>query len=419
MRNKLLLKSITAVLFFIILFLAGCSKEKPKPETQIPKPNQFGLFVADLIEVCDTIEVNQTLSDILQPHSVSLKLIHELEKKSLHIFPLRSLEAGKEIFIYAKWDSVETVKYIVYKDDPINFVVFDLRDSINIYKKQKPSTIQEVTASGVIESSLWDTFESRNISWNLGAKIEDIYSCQFDFFSIQPGDSFKVLYQQIIVEGEPVSIGKVLAGNFYHYKQNYFAFYFDKEKGGGYFDEKGGSLKKMFLKAPLKFFSITSRYSLKRFHPILRRSRAHLGTDYAAPTGTPIMSVGNGLVIDAGYSGGNGNYVKIKHNRTYTTQYLHMSRFAKGIRKGVPVIQGQVIGYVGSTGLATGPHVCFRFWKNNTQVNPLREKYQSAEPVSKNNKADFEITKNELMKRLNDNKLKYTSLNNQSNQKAN
>ncbi|MBI5475875.1 MAG: M23 family metallopeptidase, partial [Ignavibacteriales bacterium] len=182
--------------------------------------------------------------------------------------------------------------------------------------------------------------------------------------------------------------------------ENHFAFYFDKEKGESYFDEKGNSLKRLFLKAPLKYSRISSRYSMSRYHPILHRAKAHLGTDYAAPTGTPIMTVGNGVVIEASYTSDNGNYVKVKHNATYTTQYLHMSRFAKGIRQGVHITQGQTIGYVGSTGLATGPHVCFRFWKNGRQVNPLREKYQSSGPVGKKYKNDFELVKNEWMKKI-------------------
>ncbi|TBR21187.1 MAG: peptidase M23, partial [Candidatus Nitrosotenuis sp.] len=243
--------------------------------------------------------------------------------------------------------------------------------------------------------------QEKNINLEIASRLEDIYGWQIDFFHIQPNDSFKVIYEEISVDGVPVDVGKILAANFNHRNENYYAFYYNKEKGDQYFDEKGNSLKRMFLKAPLKYSRISSRYSLNRYHPILHLNKAHLGTDYAAPTGTPIMSVGNGVVIAASYTSGNGNFVKIKHNATYTTQYLHMSHFAKGIHPGGRVTQGQIIGYVGSTGLATGPHVCFRFWKNGKQVDPLREKYQSTGPISKKNKPDFDLVKKEWMDKLN------------------
>jgi murein DD-endopeptidase MepM/ murein hydrolase activator NlpD len=388
------------LILFTLLFV-GCSKKiEQKPE--VKKPNQFALPVADLIEVIDTIQVNQTLSDILTPHSVTQKRINEIEKTAKEVFPVRSFRAGDHLYVYAKWDSVETVKYLVYtyKNDPVNYVVFDVRDTLKIYKKQKPSVIKEVVASGTIKNSLWQTLQEKNISQQLAADMEDIYNCQIDFFSIQPNDSFKVVYQQISVDGVPAGSGKILAADFIHRKENYYAIYFHDGKESGYYDEKGNSLKRMFLKAPLKFFSISSKFSMNRYHPILHVNKAHLGTDYAAPIGTPIMTVGTGVVLEAAYSSGNGNYVKIKHNATYTTQYLHMSRFAKGIRKGASVMQGQVIGYVGSTGLATGPHVCFRFWKNGVQVNPLTQKYQSANPISKDKKQAFELVKKDELNKL-------------------
>ncbi len=384
---------------FVTLLLSNCTSKKENP-VSVQKPNQFGLSVANLIEVRDTIDADQTLSDILIPHGVNQQKINQIEKAAREIFPLRSFRADNELYIYAKWDSVETVKYFVYVQDPVNYVVFDVSDSVNIYKKQKPVTIRERTVSGVISNSLYQTLQEKNIELQVAARLEDIYAWQIDFFRIQPTDSFKVIYEQILVDGEPVDVGKIRAANFFSNKENHFAFYFDKEKGENYFDEKGNSLKRLFLKAPLKYSRISSRFSMNRYHPILHRAKAHLGTDYAAPTGTPIMTVGNGIVVEASYTSGNGNYVKVKHNATYSTQYLHMSRFAKGIHRGVSVSQGQVIGYVGSTGLSTGSHVCFRFWKNGRQVNPLREKYQSSGPVSKKYKQEYDVVKNDWMKKL-------------------
>ncbi|MFA7227764.1 MAG: peptidoglycan DD-metalloendopeptidase family protein [Melioribacteraceae bacterium] len=404
-QNKTVSKLFPLVLSLtVFIFTFTNCKDEPQSGTIKAelKPNQFGLAVENLIEVHDTIESNQTLSDILIPHQVTQQKINEIEKKAKEIFPLRNFRAEDALHIYASWDSVETVKYLVYtfRNNPVDYIVFDLRDSIEIYKKSKPVTVNLLTVSGTISNSLSETLQRKNISNVLTERLEDIYGWQIDFFKLQPTDSFKVIYEQLHVDGEPSGVGKILAANFYSGKENHYAFHFDKERGDKYFDDKGNSLKRMFLKAPLKFSRISSRYSSSRYHPILHRRKAHLGTDYAAPTGTPIMTVGSGIVSEAGYSGGNGNYVKVKHNATYTTQYLHMSRIGRGIRRGVAVSQGQVIGYVGSTGLATGPHVCFRFWKNGRQVNPLKEKYQSSGPVSKKNRDEFELVKNEWMQKL-------------------
>jgi murein DD-endopeptidase MepM/ murein hydrolase activator NlpD len=284
--------------------------------------------------------------------------------------------------------------------DPINYVIFDLRKKIEIFKKQRPVTVKEVVASGVIKNSLFQTLAEKNVDERIAEKLADIYECEIDFFHIQQSDSFKVCYEQMFVEGNPVGSGKIKAAYFNYHKENYYAFYFDNEKEGAYFDEKGNSLRKGFLKAPLKFSHITSRFSMNRFHPILHRNKAHLGTDFAAPIGTPIMTTGSGTVLEVSYTSGNGNYVKVKHSSTYTTQYLHMSRFAKGIHRGISVKQGQVIGYVGMTGLATGPHVCYRFWKNGKQVDPMKEKNVTLNPISKNNKHDFEQVKEVWMKKL-------------------
>ncbi len=405
MTTKIHSPKISLLILITILSLLNLSCSKKDEPAQIKKnikPNQFGLSADNLIEVNDTIDSNQTLSDLLFPHQVSSKRINEIEKAAVRVFPLRNFRAGDQLHIYASWDSVETVKYMVYtfRNDPVNYVVFDLRDSVKVYKKSKSVEINEVAVSGKIKNSLFETLQEKNIPDALSERLEDIYAWQIDFFKLQPTDSFKVIYEQLSVEGVPSGVGKILSSNFYSGKEDHYAIYFDREKGEQYFDDKGNSLKRLFLKAPLKFSRISSKFSLSRYHPVLHRVKAHLGTDYAAPEGTPIMTVGSGTVVEAGYSGGNGNYVKVKHNATYTTQYLHMSHIAKGIRRGAFVTQGQIIGYVGSTGLATGPHVCFRFWKNGKQVNPLKEKYQSSGPVSKKNRDEFESVKKLWLEKL-------------------
>jgi murein DD-endopeptidase MepM/ murein hydrolase activator NlpD len=382
---------------FLCLVFISCSK---KEEQKVEKPNAYRLEVDSLIEVHGTIEKNQTLSDILLPHGVTSQTINKIEQKAKDIFPVSSFKTGDDYYIYAKWDTVETLKYFIYVRNEVEYVVFDLRDSVNVYHDKKDVKLNERIVSGIINNSLWETFESLNIEPEVAIKLADIYACQIDFFKIQQSDSFKVVYEETLVEDKPVGVGKIMASNFYHAKENYYAFRFEKNNETNYYDEKGNSLKKAFLKAPLKFSRISSRYSLKRFHPVLGRNKAHLGTDYAAPTGTPIMSVGNGTILEAQFKKFNGNYVKISHNKTYTTQYLHMSKIAKGMRKGIHVKQGQIIGYVGSTGLATGPHVCFRFWKNGKQVDPLKEKTVSAGPVAKKDRKEFLSIKDYLMTKL-------------------
>ncbi len=402
MANRYIIKKIFTHLVSssLVLFLTFCSKPAKEVQPEKEKPNQFNLPVSGLIEIRDTIDVGETLSDLLLPHNLSQAKINEIEKAALNVFPTKNFRADDELYIYAKKDSAETAEFIVYVQDPVNYVVFDLRDSISVYKKQKPVTVKQIVASGTITNSLTKTFQDKNIDLRLAYKLADIYECEIDFFHIQQNDSFKVYYEQMYVDNQPVGVGKILAASFNYRKENYYAFYFDKEKDGDYYDEKGNSLRRGFLKAPLKFSHITSKYSMNRYHPILHRNKAHLGTDFAAPTGTPIMATAAGVVLAAAYTGGNGNYVKIKHNKTYTTQYLHMSRFAKGIHAGAVVKQGQVIGYVGSTGLATGPHVCYRFWKNGKQVDPMREKNFVINPISKKNKNEFNLVMKKWMEKL-------------------
>jgi murein DD-endopeptidase MepM/ murein hydrolase activator NlpD len=229
-----------------------------------------------------------------------------------------------------------------------------------------------------------------NISNELTNKFVDIFGWQVDFQHLQKGDRFKLIYEENSVEGQPFSIGKILGIYFEHFGHGYYAFPFDQGEGVDYFDEEGKSLRKALLKYPIEFTRISSRYSFNRFHPVAKVFRAHLGTDFAAATGTPIRSVGDGVVLEAQYTANNGNYVKIRHNSTYTTGYLHMSKIASGIYAGSHVKQGQTIGFVGSTGLATGPHLCYRFWRNGVQVDALRVELPPSKPMDKKNWKQFD-----------------------------
>ncbi len=374
-----------------ILFFSCSSKEETKEKKVIPpKPNIYGLFVDSLKVFEGVVQKNETLSDILHPHNITYKRIAEIAKIAEDKFNVRKINSGKKYKIYSKIDSIERMQYFIYESNPINYAVVDFTDSvITIKTGAKEVTVKERKASGVIESSLYMTLKNQNISDVLALKMAEVYAWQIDFYRVQDGDNFKVIFEEKFIDDQFVGVGKIKSSYFQHRQKGFYAFYYEQNGNGEYFDEEGNSLRKAFLKSPLKFGRMTSSYSKRRYHPVLHRFKAHLGTDYAAPTGTPIHATGDGVVIEAKYKRNNGNYVKIRHNGTYMTQYLHMSKIAKGIRRGVAVKQDQVIGYVGMTGLATGPHVCYRFWKNGEQVNHRAEKVKSSNPISKKNLKNY------------------------------
>ena len=311
--------------------------------------------------------------------------------------------AGKNYKVFYSNDSLQKVNAFIYEIDAENYVVFNLKDSISISKERKNVEIRIRTASGVITSSLWQTVIDNNINTDIPMLLSEIYAWAIDFYRIQEGDHFKVIYEEKYVEGEPIGAGRVLAAKFNHVNEDFYAIYFEQGDAVDYFDENANSLRRAFLKAPLKFSRISSKFSMKRFHPVQKRYKPHLGTDYAAPRGTPIMTTGDGVVDAAGYTIGNGNYVKVRHNSVYTTQYLHMDKIKPGIRKGSRVRQGDNIGWVGSTGLATGPHVCYRFWKNGVQVDALKVKLPASLPVDKNFLDAYNKVKEEMKRKLKDN----------------
>ncbi|HRN42280.1 MAG TPA: peptidoglycan DD-metalloendopeptidase family protein, partial [Vicingus sp.] len=295
-------------------------------------------------------------------------------------------------------DSLNNAQCFIYEPNSIEYVVFDLRDSIHVYKQKRPIKTEIRTASGVISSSLYKTLQDANISPVLAIELSNIFAWTIDFYRIQKDDSFKVIYEEKFVDDKSVGLGKIIAAHFNHSGKEFQGHYFEQNGIGDYFDEKANSVKKAFLKSPLKFGRLTSGFTMKRFHPVQKINKAHLGTDYAAPKGTPILATGNGVVVESSHGVFNGNYVKIRHNSTYTTQYLHMSK--RAVKAGEKVKQGDVIGYVGSTGLATGPHVCYRFWKNGKQTNHLKEDFPTAEPIQKQFKDSFDIVLKENNKKF-------------------
>jgi murein DD-endopeptidase MepM/ murein hydrolase activator NlpD len=363
-------------------------EDLPIPETKI----RYGLPV-DSFEVFDEVITNgESFSNILLDFGIDYGMIHRIANNYKEVFDVRNLRSGKQYTIFAEnQDSNQVARYMVYRPSAINYVVFDLRDTGNVYLGEEEVTIKEKAISGVISSSLYESLIEEGGSPALAVELSKVYAWTIDFFRIQPGDYFKLIYEEKFIQDSVfVGMGRILAADFHHSDRSFYSFYYDNDTTyRDYFDEQGRSLRKAFLKAPLDFFRISSRFNPRRFHPVLKRVKPHLGTDYAAPHGTPIMSTADGEVIAAAYTRGNGNYVKVRHNSTYTTQYLHMSKFAKGIRKGSRVRQGDVIGYVGSTGLATGPHVCYRFWVNGQQVDPLRQDLPEAEPISEDYMQDY------------------------------
>lgn len=366
-----------------------------------PEPTFLYGFAIDSFEVFqDKIKWNQNLSEILANYEVSTEEVYALANASEGIFDVRKLKANYPYTIIHERGESKKLRQFIFEPDATQYVIFNLSDSIYVQRVSKPIIHEEKVIYAKIESSVYDAVLAQGASQLLVTKLEEIFAWQVDFFRIQKGDEFKVIYEQDRVDDEVVHVGKVVGAYFKHFGKDYYAVNYNQGKNDDYYDEQGNSLRKAFLKAPLNYSRISSRYSLKRFHPVQKKFKAHLGTDYAAPVGTEIRTVGDGMVLEAQFGQFNGNYVKIKHNSSYTTQYLHMSKIAKGIKAGVHVKQGQTIGYVGSTGLASGPHLCFRFWKNGQQVDALKVDLPSSEPIDPKKLKDFLHAKNVILHRL-------------------
>lgn len=341
----------------------------------------YGLPIDNKIVIEEKIKKNELLGDILYQYNVPAKLVNQVANLPRHIFDVRKVAPNKKYTLICEQDSLMRASALIFEQNDIDYVILKFGDSLSVDVCQRDVTIVEKGVSGIIRSSLSETIEEMGITHELTNKFVDIFAWQVDFQRLHVGDQFKLLYEEIQVEGRPVGIEKINGIYFQHVGSDYYAYPYDQGEGLDYFDEEGKSLRKALLKYPIEFTRISSRYNLNRFHPVQKRWKAHLGTDFAAPKGTPIRSVGDGLVEEAQYKSNNGNYVKVRHNGTYTTQYLHMSRIAEGVRAGTRVRQGQIIGYVGSTGLATGDHLCYRFWKNGVQVDALRVELPPSQPI--------------------------------------
>lgn len=362
---------------------------------------KYGVDVTDLIESENTISPGHSLSNILSSSGADANSINNLNLIPDSILDPRKINAGNKYTIYNVNDSTHTLRYFVYHKSKQDFVVLEfLEDTIIASIFSKPAISKKRVSGAVITSSLWNAISDSELDINLALKLSDIYAWSIDFFGLQKMDSFIVYYSELYIDNEPIGIDSIYSAIFYHANHPYYAIYFEKEDIKGYWDLEGNSLRKAFLKAPLSFSRISSHFTYARKHPIYKTVRPHTGVDYAAPAGTPVMSIGDGVVIAKGYKGGGGNTIKIRHNSVYTTAYLHLSKFASNIKEGTHVSQGQVIGYVGSTGSSTGPHLDFRVWKNGEPINPLKLESPPVEPIPDNLKAEFDSIKIPLIEIL-------------------
>ena len=362
---------------------------------------KYGVDVTDLIESENTISPGHSLSNILLSSGADANSINNLNLIPDSILDPRKINAGNKYTIYNVNDSAHTLRYFVYHKSKQDFVVLEfLEDTIIASIFSKPAISKKRVSGAVITSSLWNAISDSELDINLALKLSDIYAWSIDFFGLQKMDSFIVYYSELYIDNEPIGIDSIYSAIFYHANNPYYAIYFEKENIKGYWDLEGNSLRKAFLKAPLSFSRISSHFTYARKHPIYKTVRPHTGVDYAAPAGTPVMSIGDGVVIAKGYKGGGGNTIKIRHNSVYTTAYLHLSKFASNIKEGTHVSQGQVIGYVGSTGSSTGPHLDFRVWKNGEPINPLKLESPPVEPIPDNLKAEFDSIKIPLIEIL-------------------
>ena len=356
-----------------------------EPQVEEEPEKLYGFTKKDYIVVQDTVEYGDFFGKIMDKHHVTPQKVYQITQQIPDtLFDAKKLNVGNAYTLLKSKDSLEKTKVFIYEHDLANYSKVYLGDSIYAEREKKPIDIRQRIATGTIDYSLSAAIESAKIDYALTNKMADVYQWTIDFFNLRKGDRFKIIFNEKYIDDTIYAgIKNVEAVLFEHRDRNFYAFEFMTDsvnKRTEYFDEEAHNLRKFFLKAPLNYSRISSRYQKRRYHPVQKRVKAHKGTDYAASRGTPIWSTADGVVTRSSYTSGNGKYVKIRHTRKYSTQYLHMSR--RAVRKGQYVKQGDIIGYVGSTGLATGPHVCYRFWVNGRQVDPYKQDLPDAEPMA-------------------------------------
>lgn len=387
-----------SILFLLFIIVKNCvfSENQKNLSKKIiyPVNEKFGYNFNNFNVVYDTVKNGDSFGKILEKNNLFYPRIHHISEETKKVFDIRQLRIGKPYMLLFSKDEVKKEPLaFIYEKNKIEYLVVEFCDSIKAYKESKPVNIIEKEAYGTIDNNLSETMEAQGLPIQLIYDMsDDIYAWTIDFFRLQKGDNFKVIYRERFVDDSIYAgIEAIDAAYFQHKGEEIYAFNYltpDSKNSTDYYDDMGKSLQKAFLKSPIKFSRISSRYNLKRRIKLYgNRVRPHKGTDFAAAIGTPILATASGTVTESARKGGNGNYVKIRHNSTYSTQYLHMSK--RMVKVGDYVSQGDVIGKVGMTGNTSGPHVCYRFWKNGLQVDPFRQKLPDAKALSKIYKADF------------------------------
>jgi murein DD-endopeptidase MepM/ murein hydrolase activator NlpD len=375
--------------FFLFSFLLiSCAEEKKKESQKKFKEkivSEFGYTLNNFNVKKSKVKNGDSFGSILEDNNLYYPQIYNIVQKVKKVYDIRKINIGKPYTILSTKDSLNIPQYFIYQPNKIDYVIVSLTDSLWAEKKSKKVKLKEFEAEGVITSSLSETMEKQKLSPLLSNELSEIYAWTIDFFRLEKGDNFKIIYSEKFVDDSTyVGLNRIHSAYFEHRGKPFYAIEFETDSKRGifeYFDENGKNLRRAFLRSPVQFSRISSRYNLKRRIAYYGyRVRAHKGTDFSAPVGTPIRATASGTVINSSYTRSNGNYVKIKHNGTYSTQYLHMDK--RGVKVGQFVKQGDYIGTVGMTGNTSGPHVCYRFWKNGRQVDPLRQKLPEAKPIS-------------------------------------
>lgn len=383
------------ILIFCV-FIASCSKSGVNEQdsdvvTDVTPVLKYGLEIEKYDVEPGEIKKGDFFGSIMEDFGVGPNQVQRVLKASEGVFDVRKIKLGSQFEILREKDSTGTAAFFVYELDNLSYAVVSLKDSLyaRIYEKEVVPVRKK--AAVTISTSLWNDVQKAGIPVMMALKLSDVYDCTIDFFGLQAGDSFEVMYDELTHNGEYMGLGKIYYAEFTHAGKVYNAIRFNAgEKSGQFWNEKGESMKKAFLKAPLNFTRISSRFTYARKHPVLRIVRPHTGVDYAAPSGTPVVALGDGVVTHRGWAGGGGNTIKIKHPGNYVTSYMHLRGYAKGIKVGSRVSRGELIGYVGSTGLSTGPHLDFRVYKNGKPIDPLKMESPSVEPVAKEDMPAFE-----------------------------
>ncbi len=392
-----------AGVFFFLLGGGGPAVGSPAPGEATPEKTEavahFGISTEKYEVEFHRVSRYQTFVDLLEPYGVSLRTAVQLARAVRSEYDVREVKAGQPYRVYVNpW--LQEAQYLIYKIDPVRYVVFDVQNPSQSRLRRRAVERQWTVVQGTIESSLYETLTANDVHPTLALRLSEVFAWQIDFFRIREGDAFRVLYEKRIVGDQAVKPGKIIAASFNHQSKRFFGFRFDDGSAARYYNREGQSLRRKLLKAPLRYTRISSGYTHSRHHPVLNRDMPHRGTDYAAPRGTPVHSVGGGRVVKAGYFGVNGNYVKIRHNGTYTSGYLHLVDIADGVTPGSRVSQGETIGYVGSTGRSTGPHLDYRLWKRGQAVDPYELELPPSRPVSPQHRATFEQLVEDRMERL-------------------